>query len=152
MGRRQQGRGSAKLSREPDVSRGRATASPVPGGAKGPDSTTRHWAEALAERELLDRGWRLLARNYRLRGSELDLVCQDEHGVVVVVEVKQRRGAGFGGTSQAIDARKLSRLRLAAAHFMAFELRRPDAAMRFDAVLITGTETHHRFEHLRDIA
>ena len=136
MGRRGQGAGNAPLTR--------------PSGAPGSSAGASQWAEELAARRLTDDGWRLLARNYRLRGGELDLVCEDEDGVVVFVEVKQRKSVGYGGAAAAIDARKRERLRRTAVHFLSYRLRRPDAATRFDAVLVTGTPTKHHYEHLRD--
>lgn len=108
------------------------------------------WAEQLTADRLEESGWRVLARNYRLRGGELDLVCQDEDGVIVFVEVKQRRSDAYGGAGAAIDARKLRRLRRTAAHYLAYELKSSEAAARFDAVLISGSAAKHSFEHLRD--
>lgn len=103
------------------------------------------------EQSLVSGGWRVLTRNYRLRGGELDLVCEDDRGVVVIVEVKQRRSAAFGGAALAIDARKIARLRRTASHYLAFGLGLPDAATRIDAVLVTGTKDRHSLEHLRDV-
>jgi len=94
----------------------------------------------------------VVTRNYRLRGGELDLVCEDQSGTVVMVEVKQRRSGVYGGAAAAIDQRKLAKLRRTASHFLAFALERPDAAVRFDTVLVHGDREHHRLEHLQDIA
>ena len=110
----------------------------------------RHWAERAACRHLEARGWRLLASNYRLRGAELDLVMQDG-ATVVVVEVKQRRSAAYGDPGESIDARKLARLRAAAQHFASFALKRPDAPLRLDAVLLLGTEAGFELRHLEDV-
>lgn len=121
-----------------------------------PDATQRrHWAEAAAERLLTGRGWRLLARNYRLRGGELDLVY-DDVGTVVFVEVRQRATTRYGGAVESVDRRKLARLQRTAAHFLAYGPR-PDGAgrgeprVRFDAVLITGREDDHVIDHLEDV-
>jgi len=127
----------------------------------------RHWAEAAAERLLTGLGWRVLARNYRLRGGELDLICDADDGTVVFVEVRQRASDAFGGAAQSIDSRKLARLRRTAAHFLAYGLaahrgheRGPgagpggahgDERVRFDAVLVTGDEHEHVTRHVRDI-
>ena len=125
----------------------------------------RHWAEVAAEELLLGLGWRLLARNYRLRGGELDLVFHDEVGNVVFVEVRQRASAAFGGAPASIDGRKLARLRRTAAHFLAFGLPRAlardtadhhradrEQRVRFDAVLVTGPEHRHTTSHVKDVA
>lgn len=110
----------------------------------------RHWAERAACRHLEARGWRLLASNYRLRGGELDLVMLDGD-TVVIVEVKQRKSAAYGDPSESIDRRKLARLRAAAQHYASFALRRPDASLRLDAVLLLGTEARFELRHLEDV-
>lgn len=128
----------------------------------------RHWAEVAAEELLLGLGWRLLARNYSLRGGELDLVFYDDDDSVVFVEVRQRASEAFGGPAASIDGRKLARLRRTAAHFLAYGLPAARASaidddprafvpgreprVRFDAVLVTGAERHHATRHLKDIA
>lgn len=74
-----------------------------------------------------------------------------EGGSVVVVEVRQRRNARFGTPAETIDRRKLSRLRRTAQHYLAFELRRPDAPLRLDAVLLLGDEHNYQLQHLENI-
>ena len=145
MGRRQQGRGDTKLN----AGRRGAAATAVTARLSSADG---HWAEVLAAEHLERAGWRVLATNYRLRGGELDIVCEDQTGTVVIVEVKQRRSAAFGGAAAAIGARKLARLRLTAAHYLAYQLKRPEAKVRFDALLVTGDRLRHSIEHLEDIA
>lgn len=119
----------------------------------------RHWAEVVAERLLTGLGWRLLARNYRLRGGELDLVFDDTDGTVVFVEVRQRASTRFGGAAESLDARKLARLRRTANHFLTYGLAPTaggratldDRRVRFDAVLVTGVEGRHDANHLKDV-
>lgn len=71
-------------------------------GASGEDR-----AVAWLERQ----GWRVLARNWRCRTGEIDVIAQDPGGTLVVCEVKTRRGLGFGHPLEAIDYRKVLRLR-----------------------------------------
>lgn len=110
----------------------------------------RHWAERVAEKHLLAKGWRLLASNYRLRGGELDLVFAAQ-GAIVVVEVKQRRSVAYGHPGESIDGRKLRRLRATAQHYVSQFLRRPEARVRLDAVLVIGVEERHHVQHLENI-
>ena len=51
------------------------------------------------------RGFELVARNWRCSLGEIDLVLRQE-GLVVVCEVKTRRGFNLGGPFEAVDARK----------------------------------------------
>lgn len=109
-----------------------------------------HWAEGRARTYLEGKGWRHLASNYRVRGGELDLVMADGE-TVVVVEVKQRRSVRYGHPAESIDARKLVRLRRTAQHYVVFSLRRPEAPLRIDAVLLLGDEGRHQIRHLRNV-
>lgn len=91
-------------------------------------------AEALAEAFLLRQGMRILERNWRVRGGEIDLIC-DDHGSLVFVEVRLRQRSDFGGAGASITATKQRRLILAARHYLAGKRERP---CRFDAVLLDG--------------
>ncbi len=71
--------------------------------------------EDRAAQYLEERGYAVLDRNWRIRDGEIDLVVA-RPGELVIVEVKTRRGSGFGHPFEAIDARKQQRLwRLAVA-------------------------------------
>ena len=65
--------------------------------------------EAAAERFLVDRGMRLVARDVRLKQGQIDLVMLDGD-CLVVVEVKARRGHAFGLPQEAVGYRKLRKL------------------------------------------
>lgn len=67
------------------------------------------WGEEVAARYLLGQGYRIEARNFRVRGGEADLIVFKE-GVVVVVEVKARKNRTFGSPVQAVDGRKVRRV------------------------------------------
>jgi putative endonuclease len=61
--------------------------------------------EAAALAHLTASGLRVVARDWRCRLGQLDLVCE-EAGVLVAVEVKARRGNRFGLPQEAVDRRK----------------------------------------------
>jgi len=89
--------------------------------------------EDAAELLYVRRGYRILARNWRCRIGELDLVAE-RGGVVAVVEVKTRRGSRFGVGYQAVDARKRVKLRALAEVFL---LQHPAVRMiRFDVASV----------------
>ena len=75
-------------------------------------------AEDRAHARLIAQGLQPVARNYRCRGGEIDLVMRDGD-CLVFVEVRFRRDRGFGGALSSIDARKRLRLTLAAEHYLA---------------------------------
>ena len=89
-------------------------------------------AEMLASAYLRRRGLTVRASNYRVRGGEIDLVC-DDAGTLVFVEVRLRRNRNFGGAGGSITAAKQRRIVLAAQHYLAGKSERP---CRFDVVLL----------------
>jgi putative endonuclease len=66
-------------------------------------------AEALAADYLETQGLSVIARNLRCRAGEIDLVCLDGE-VLVIVEVRQRGRADFGGALASVTWRKQRRL------------------------------------------
>jgi putative endonuclease len=105
--------------------------------------------EALALAHLEARGLRLLARNFRCKGGEIDLVMQDG-AVLALVEVRMRGRADFGGAAASVDARKRARLITAARVLLRT---RPELARlpaRFDVVAIDGADQAAAVEWIRD--
>lgn len=90
--------------------------------------------EARAADYLAGRGLKLIERNFRVKGGEIDLICRDG-ATTVFVEVRRRARADFGGAAASITATKQRRLILAARHWL---LQHGEVPCRFDAVLIDG--------------
>jgi len=103
--------------------------------------------EEAALRHLEARGLRPLARNWRCRAGEVDLVLQ-EGTTVVFVEVRYRAGAAFGGGAGSVDRRKRDRLRAAALHFL--QRRGTESPARFDVVELAGDPRRPRIRWIRD--
>lgn len=93
-------------------------------------------AEASAAQHLAAHGLKVLARNFRVKGGEIDIVCRDG-GTTVFVEVRRRASADFGGAAASITVRKQQRLILAARHWLA---RHGETPCRFDCVLFDGSQ------------
>lgn len=91
-------------------------------------------AETRAAAHLEKCGLRLVDRNFRVRGGEIDLIMRDGR-TLVFVEVRQRSRGDFGGAGASITAAKQRRIVLAARHWLA---RHGDCACRFDCLLIDG--------------
>jgi len=94
-------------------------------------------AERAAERLLTDTGMRLLARNYRCKQGELDLVMRDAD-TVVFVEVRYRRKNQWGSAVETVDWRKQKRLIAAAQHYLITHPHLVDQPCRFDVVAAEG--------------
>ncbi len=80
---------------------------------------------------LEEHGYRIVGRNVRLPGGEIDIVARDGD-VVVFVEVKARASASFGRAVRAVDHRKRATLRALAADWL--QVAAPRARARFDVV------------------
>lgn len=97
--------------------------------------------EDLACRELERRGYAILARRYRRRGGELDIVARDGE-TVVFVEVKARECLDFGAGVDAVTWLKRRRMVLVAQDFIARH-GLGERSCRFDVVSI-DMGTHRR--------
>ena len=93
-------------------------------------------AEELCAELLRGAGLRVLARNWRCRHGEIDLVAE-ESGTLVFAEVRYRRNQQFGGAAESVTAAKRARLVAAARLYL---MRRPDADCRFDVLLLDSLE------------
>lgn len=94
------------------------------------------WGEQRAAEYLERKGFRILWRDWRDGHRDLDIVAVDADNLVIV-EVKTRRNSDFMAPEQAVNARKIRSLSLAAAKFVgAYGI---DMPVRFDIVSVTGT-------------
>jgi putative endonuclease len=90
--------------------------------------------EELACRELERLGYHVLARRYRTRYGEIDIVCL-HGGVLVFVEVKAKSGGDFGHPADAVTAQKQRRVAAMAGTYLALE-KPVDRVCRFDVVAV----------------
>jgi putative endonuclease len=95
--------------------------------------------EDLACAELLRRGYAILARRYRTRFGEIDIITERDD-VVVFVEVKTRRSGRFGTAAEAIPLGKRRRIGAMALDYLAWT-GRLTRRCRFDVVAIDGVGT-----------
>jgi putative endonuclease len=90
--------------------------------------------EALACQELERRGYSIIARRYRRRRGELDIIARDG-ATLVFVEVKARRGRAFGEGAEAVTPLKRRRMTKVALEYIARN-RLGACPCRFDVVSI----------------
>ncbi len=106
-----------------------------------------HEGEEAAWQRYRRHGYRLLARNWRCRLGELDLVLAKD-AEVVFCEVKARRPSPLGGPCEAVTPDKQRKVRALAQAFCATERCSADR-FRFDVASVTirqGTAEVHVFE------
>ena len=90
--------------------------------------------EDLACAELQRRGYAILARRYRTRHGEIDIIARHE-ATIVFVEVKARAGGEFGGGAAAVTGWKQQRIVRMATDYLARQ-RLLEAPCRFDVVAV----------------
>jgi putative endonuclease len=106
--------------------------------------------ERIAEWFLALKGFEVVGRNLVYAGREIDLLVR-RGPLLVAVEVKLRRGAGFGRAVEAVDRRKLSRIEQALACAVAREER--PVVPRIDLVVIDFDAGSDRMivEHIESV-
>jgi putative endonuclease len=104
-------------------------------------------AEEKAVEYLCRRGYVVLARNYRCRQGEIDIVAMD-NDTYVIVEVRARKNWSLGHPLETITPQKQRRLKMATLYFLS-ECYLNDVPVRFDVISVTGTSSLE-IEHLKD--
>ena len=105
--------------------------------------------EVDALRHLQAAGLKLITRNYRCPGGELDLVMLDQQ-TLVFVEVRFRRDRNFGGALASINTRKQQRLLLAAQRFLQTHREYQKLRARFDVVSLEGNVGQVSLQWIKD--
>jgi putative endonuclease len=90
--------------------------------------------ENLACAALAERGYAIIARRYRTKLGEIDIVARDGE-TTVFIEVKLRTGREFGGGAMAVNAAKQRKVALMAMDYLARH-RLEDRPCRFDVIAI----------------
>ena len=75
------------------------------------------FGESLAERHLIKQEYRVLAKNFRFKKWEVDIIAE-KNNLVVVVEVKTRNTAEIGEPYKAVTRSKQKQIILAANHYI----------------------------------
>lgn len=109
-------------------------------GQAGEDAAAAHLRRA---------GYAILARNWRVRSLELDLVCRDGQ-TVVFVEVKTRGPGSLATPAEGLSPAKMNRLARAAAHWLSAH-DAWDRPCRFDLVAVREENGRLAVEHEQDV-
>lgn len=117
--------------------------------AVGKTAARGDWAEQHALDFLKSQGLSLIARNFRCRQGEIDLVLRDGRQLVLA-EVRYRARGDFGNSLESVNAAKQQRLLRAAQFYL---LRHPEhrsLACRFDVLGVTGSPDSPVVEWIKD--
>lgn len=107
-------------------------------------------AENMAALYLQNQGYRILARNWRCRTGELDLIVTTEEQIVIV-EVRSRSGyaLAYGFPSESITPRKIRKVRDTAAVYL-LQADKQTATVRFDVITVLYPgDGEPQLEHLK---
>lgn len=113
----------------------------------------KHWlghkGEAIAAQYLLEKGYEILERNWRLRKAEIDIICQKDD-TLIFVEVKTKSYQYFGKPEESITQRKEELL-----VFGAFEYahrRQHEGEIRFDIIsILWDAHALPDIQHFQDV-
>lgn len=115
------------------------------------NTKTGNQGEELACKYLKKLGYKILKRNYRIRGGEIDIVCKDKD-YLVFVEVKTRYSHEYGSPSESITAWKIKTL-LKTAQFYLLKMKWGDIGYRIDLVTVDFSDDPQKpeIELIKDI-
>ena len=114
----------------------------------GETSRAGNRGEAAVARYLRQRGYTLLASQWRCRFGELDLVARERRGTLCIVEVKLRSVGSIALPREFVDSRKQQRLRSAAELYLASD--GLDVPVRFDVAEVYDEGGSLRIEYIEN--
>jgi len=109
-------------------------------------------AEQYVADLVTERRWSIVARNYRTRSGEIDIIALDSD-VLVFVEVRARTGTAFGIADDTVTRAKLTRITSTALAFIEAHPQFADSYWRVDLFALAlnasgGVLTCHQYENL----
>lgn len=115
----------------------------------GPKQTLGKYGEDVAAKYLEDRGYEIIERNWRCDLGELDLIARQK-SKIVFVEVKTRRGTGYGHPFEAITSIKIARMRKLVSQWC---LRNGQTGfdIRLDAIAVLVRNGKVGIEHIKQV-
>lgn len=106
------------------------------------------WGEEFATLHLIKEGYTILDRNWYFQKAELDIICQKEEGVLVVVEVKTRNSDFFGDPHTFVSPGKIKNIIKAAHEYViSNDL---DVEVRFDIIGVLKNKNQEALTHFED--
>ena len=105
-------------------------------------------AEDLAARHLKRRGYKIVARNYRTRAGEIDIIAREGRSLVFI-EVKGRQSTRYGSAKAAVTPRKQQQVAKVALWYLK-ETDQMGVKARFDVVAVTHKDGKATIEIVRN--
>lgn len=107
--------------------------------------------EEVASKFMISNGYRILERNFRCKGGEVDIIARDPEGKsLVFVEVKTRRSLSYGVPQLAVTPFKQRQISKATLTWLSRN-RLHDTNARFDVIaILLHTDGSHQIEHIKN--
>jgi len=130
---------------------GREATQPETGPLTSDNSRVGNQGEEIAANYLTARGYRILERNFRCRGGEVDIIARDQvDNSLVFIEVKARRGLTYGVPQLAVTPFKQRQISKAALTWLS-KNRLHDTNARFDVIaILLHNDAAHSIEHIKN--
>ena len=124
---------------------------PSPPPASGGNRGTGALGEEVASNFLIARGYRILERNFRCKGGEVDIIARDPGDKsLVFIEVKARRSLSYGVPQLAVTPFKQRQISKATLTWLA-KNRLHDHDARFDVIaILLHTDGQHAIDHIKN--
>jgi putative endonuclease len=125
-------------------------ASPSPPPATG-NKGTGELGEEIAANFLIARGYRIVERNFRCKGGEVDIIARDPGDKsLVFIEVKARKTLSYGVPQLAVTPFKQRQISKAALTWLS-KHRLHDTNARFDVIaILLHTAGQHAIDHIKN--
>lgn len=107
------------------------------------------YGEDLAANYLIDRGYKIIERNWRCSIGEIDLIAEDK-AQIVFIEVKTRSSTDFGHPLEAITAKKVLRMQRLVCAWCA-DKNKVGSSVRLDAISVLVRSGSVAVEHLKQV-
>jgi len=109
------------------------------------NKTLGNFGEDAAEKYLKENGYDIIARNYRCRGGEVDIIVKKDD-CLVFVEVKTRKNSEFGAPAEAVDFWKIQKIEMVANFYLSNRTKNPWIGdVRIDVIEVFGKLELGRF-------
>jgi putative endonuclease len=120
-----------------------------PPAASNGNRKTGELGEEVATNFLITHGYRILERNFRCKGGEVDIIGREpDNGSLVFIEVKARRGLSYGVPQLAVTPFKQRQISKAALTWLS-KNRLHDTNARFDVIaILLHTDGQHAIDHI----
>lgn len=106
------------------------------------------WGEEFATLHLIKNGYKIIERNWFFGKNEIDIICQKEEGILVIVEVKARNSDFFGDPQSFVSLGKQKTIvKVASEYVIENDL---DVEVRFDIIGVLKNTKQERLEHFED--